>query len=321
MDKSFQAPILLVIFNRPHLTLQVFNQIKKVKPKYLYIAADGPRANRPDDFNKCAETRKIHELVDWDCELKVLFREDNLGCGIAVSSAISWFFENVEAGIILEDDCFPDLSFFSYCSELLQEYKDDDRISCISGNNFQNGIKRGNSSYYYSHYPITWGWASWRRSWSRFDFDISDASSIINSGNLDTVFPSKAEKKFWIKKLVQAYHESQHIWDYHYLFSIWKNHGMCIIPNINLVINLGFLNDGTHHFLNDSTKTNAKLQSMGFPMVKPHQVLVNREADKYLFKHFYSHSFQRAVRLIKENSLKSILSYFLARINKGQIQN
>lgn len=317
MEKQFLTPILLIFFNRAEVTLQVFEQIRKTKPKYLFLAADGPRPNRPDDTIACAETRKIKDLVDWDCELKLLFRDVNLGCGMAVSSAISWFFEQVEAGIILEDDCYPDPSFFPYCAQLLSEYQNEKKVSIISGNNFQNTI-RGSASYYYSHYPITWGWATWRRTWEQFDFNIAEAPLNIKNGMLDTVFPSPQEKKFWTKKLEKVNTESYHIWDIHFFYSIWKNQGICITPNKNLVVNLGFFDNGTHHFLVDSTKTNAKSESMDFPLVKPTVMKVNRAADHYLFEHFFSHSFSRGWRLFRENNWQSIFKYFKARLNKGQ---
>src|SRR5450759_4497034 len=125
MESKFETPVLFLIFNRSDTTQQVFNQIRQIKPKYLFVAADGPRLDRPVEIEKCLETKSIIQQIDWDCELKSLFSETNLGCRVGVSSAITWFFENVEQGIILEDDCLPDLSFFPYCENLLNKYKDD----------------------------------------------------------------------------------------------------------------------------------------------------------------------------------------------------
>src|SRR3990170_3491351 len=148
MQSPFSTPVLFLIFNRPDTTQVVFDQLKKVKPKYLFVAGDGPRESVPGEHDKCEETRKIINQVDWDCEVKTLFRDKNLGCGLAVSSAITWFFSQVPEGIILEDDCYPDLSFFRYCEELLLKYRDVDEVKLIGGNNFQNGITRGSGSYY-----------------------------------------------------------------------------------------------------------------------------------------------------------------------------
>lgn len=137
-----ETPILLLIFNRPDTTQEVFDAIKQAKPKRLFIAADGPRGEKPGEFEKCQAARKIVEQVDWECDFQGLFRENNLGCKKAVSSSISWFFDKVDEGIILEDDCLPDPSFFQFCEELLKHYRNNPKIMHISGNNFQCGRKR-----------------------------------------------------------------------------------------------------------------------------------------------------------------------------------
>ena len=156
----FEIPVLFLIFNRPDLTKIVFERIREVSPKQMFIAADGPRKEHPEDVEKCESARKIVlDMIGWDCEVKTLFQKKNLGCGLAVSQAITWFFEHVEEGIILEDDCLPDLSFFSYCSTLLEYYKLSPNVMHISGDNFQQGKKRGPNSYYFSKYIHCWGWA------------------------------------------------------------------------------------------------------------------------------------------------------------------
>ena len=167
------TPILFLIFNRPEITARVFQEIRKAKPKQIYIAADGPRIDHPDDTALCNKTRQICDSIDWDCEVKTLFREENLGCQLAVSNAIDWFFKHESEGIILEDDCLPSQSFFHFCAELLDFYRDDEEIMCISGNNFQQGRGDDEESYYFSRYPHCWGWATWRRAWNKYDHDMS----------------------------------------------------------------------------------------------------------------------------------------------------
>jgi len=307
---SFSTPILFLIFNRKDVTQRVFDQIKKAKPKYLYVAADGPRPENDADQINCAETREIVNQIDWDCELKTLFRENNLGCGPAVVSAIDWFFKNIEQGIVLEDDCYPDLSFFDYCEELLEKYRYTGNVKFIGGNNFQNGNLRGEGSYYFSRYPTSWGWASWRRSWELFNHDITEAEQNIAAGKLDSIFNSKQEKKHWQKSLKMASQDTKGIWDFHFYYALWKSNGYCITPNKNLVINLGFFDGGTHYFLKDSTKTNPRCEEISTPLLHPKDIAINKEADKYTFNHFYSHSLQRAIRIVRENDLLSILRYF-----------
>lgn len=313
-QQLFQTPVLFLIFNRAAVTQRVFEQIKQIRPKYLYIAADGPRADRADDEDQCRKTRSIVEQIDWNCELRTLFRTENLGCGPAVSSAISWFFEHVEGGIILEDDCFPNLSFFPYCEDLLIRYQQTEAVKFIGGNNFQNGTLRGQASYYFSHYPTSWGWATWKRSWQLFKADISDVDATFANGELNAVFTCEKEKTHWEKSIIKASKDAKSIWDFHFYYAIWKSSGICITPNKNMVVNLGFFDQGTHFFLKDSTKTNVKPDTIEFPLIHPDILTVNKTADRYTFDHFYSHSISRAFRLLKENDLLSIYTYFKNRM-------
>ena len=158
---EFNVPILLIVFNRLNTTQKVFEKIKEVKPKKFFIAADGPRKNKEGEKEKTGEVRKfILENIDWDCEVKTLFRDENLGCGKSVSGAITWFFENVEEGIIFEDDTVPDKSLFNFCEAMLNKYRLENEIKIIGGVNFQDGIKRGDASYYFTRICHIWGWAT-----------------------------------------------------------------------------------------------------------------------------------------------------------------
>ena len=162
-----KSAVLFVVFNRPDTTKRVFEAIRLAKPKRLYITTDGPRPNMPDDVQLCKQTREIVSVVDWDCEVKTLFREENAGCKNGVSAAINWFFDHEEEGIILEDDCLPANSFFKFCDTLLEKYRYDTRVRHITGCNLQFGKKWGDASYYFSNLTNGWGWASWRRAWRR----------------------------------------------------------------------------------------------------------------------------------------------------------
>ena len=192
--EQFKTPILFLIFNRPDLTDIVFKRIREVKPKYLYIAADGPRLTHPDDFEKCKRAREIVlNLIDWQCELKILFRNENLGCGKAISEAITWFFNHVEEGIVLEDDTFPSLSFFTFTSWALNKYRNNKNVMLITGTNFQLGKKRGLGDYYFSYYPNSWGWASWKRAWSFYEYTVKNFSDYEKS--LENIYFSKESPK------------------------------------------------------------------------------------------------------------------------------
>lgn len=238
----FPTPILFLIFNRPNNTKKVFAEIRKQKPKYLYIAADGPR-NDLFEITLCKEVRKVVTNIDWDCELKTLFREKNLGCKYAVSSAIDWFFEHVEGGIILEDDCLPDTSFFLFCDELLKKYKHDNKIMHITGTNLNDNLKFGDGSYYCSNYPNIWGWATWKRAWEKYDLELNNTDFYLEL--IKNKFKYHSEQKFWESR-INLLDTGLDTWDYQWMFSIWREDGICLNSNYNLVLNIGFDKEATH---------------------------------------------------------------------------
>lgn len=283
---AFNTPVLFLIFNRPDTTKQVFEKIREIQPKYLYVAADGPRTNKEGEKELCAATRNIVlENIDWDCEVKTLLREENLGCGKAVSSAITWFFENVPQGIILEDDILTDFSFFNFCEELLDYYKSDEQVFSITGSNFQDGKKRGNSSYYFSRYSYVWGWATWKRAWEKYDFEMSQLQNFKVKNKISKIFDDKQEQDFWIKQFENA--KSIDTWDYQWTFALWDNNGITITPNTNLTKNIGFGPDATHTTSSNPRISKFELKSINkIKYIK--EILVNVEADKYTFYNYYS---------------------------------
>src|SRR5215831_13781675 len=173
MDAIAVAPVALFVFNRPKLTATVYERIRAARPRRLLVVADGPRPFRPEDRQLCRATRQIVSAPDWACELLTNFADENLGCGRRMSSGLDWVFQQCSEAIILEDDCVPCESFFSFCSEMLNRYREDARIMHVSGNNFQDGRTRGRGSYFFSRYTLSWGWATWRRAWSHYDVKVS----------------------------------------------------------------------------------------------------------------------------------------------------
>jgi len=304
------SPILFLIFDRPDTTQKVFESIKRQKPKQLFIAADGPRMNEPGEAIKCKQTREIINQIDWDCEVKTLFRDINLGCGVAVSSAITWFFENVNEGIILEDDCFPDHSFFRYCDELLSFYREDTSIMMISGNNFQGGIKRSEGSYYFSHYAHIWGWASWRRAWRCYDYNMEAFPAFLKDNKFNHIFSDKKQVRATIKTMSRAYKKYYNTWDYQWSFSIWEHNGMCIIPEVNLVTNIGFDSRGTHTNTSDTKSACIPTIPMKFPLIHPIHKEINKEADYYTFINVLFQPFFLKIKILLKRFLTR-LSFFL----------
>jgi hypothetical protein len=243
---SFDTPILFLVFNRPDPTRKVFETIRKIKPKQLFVAADGPRKDRPLDIEMCEEVKRIVTQVDWNCDLKILFQEENLGCGKAVSEAISWFFEKVDQGIILEDDCLPDISFFEFCSILLHRHKYDDQVMHIGGNNFQFGKNRGNGDYYYSILGHIWGWATWRRAWRHYEFDLATAKPVSEESFSRAFKQNDLFINYYKDVFLQVGDHKIDTWDYQWLYTIIRNNGLAICPEVNLVQNIGFGKDATH---------------------------------------------------------------------------
>ena len=305
-NTPLHTPVLLIIFNRAHTTQQVFDRIRQVKPSRLYVAADGPRPNVETDIMKCAETRRIVEQVDWDCEVKTLFQEKNLKCGVAPATAISWFFEHEEAGIILEDDCVPSKSFFWFCQELLEKYKHDTRIMHISGNNYLNGWRKDNDySYYFSNKVNAWGWATWRRAWQLFDFNLKAYPELKQKGYLKGLFLNKFEETYRLSKLEEAFASISNgdIWDYQWEFTVYSNSGLCIVPEVNLVRNIGFGEDATHTFNTHDNKAQITENEIDFPLRHPQFVVRDIESDTKNFNHL--------IRGKVSSKLKSILTFNL----------
>jgi hypothetical protein len=300
----FETPILFLIFNREDTTQQVFEAIRRQKPKYLFIAADGPRKNKPGEVEICRRVREIVAQIDWDCKPKTLFRNENLGCKIAVSEAITWFFEQVEQGIILEDDCLPDPSFFPYCEELLNRYKDDDRIGHISGNCFFSGIVPKELSYDFCSVAHIWGWASWRRVWKNYDVNFSYwAEAQKNKNKRKSLFKNLPEEIYFSSFISDTLKENKRInaWDVQYLYMLRLQNQLSIYPAGNLVVNIGLFSENATHTVSKKTK---KLyipsEPIRFPLKHPEYFLPNRQIDdRTLKKRFFS--YKRLVRYFLKN--------------------
>lgn len=276
---NLHTPILFVIFNRPETTLRVFEEIIKVRPSKLYIAADGPRKNRPGEGRLCELSREnVLKNVTWECEIKTLFREENLGCKLAVSSAISWFFENEEWGIILEDDCLPNSDFFIYCKALLEKYKDVESVMHIGGADFLSGNVRVKETYYFSKMPHIWGWATWRRAWKLYDLHMSKLEEVFE--NFDEITRDKDIKDYWKKTLNDVKNGKIDTWDYQWVYTIWLNKGLSINSVVNMISNIGFGPDATHTRSVDETVANRKTTVLS-NIIHPAVIQRNVLADEY----------------------------------------
>jgi hypothetical protein len=281
IKKSLKTPVVFIVFNRPDTTLKVFEQIRRIKPEKLFVIADGPRLNKSGEIQKCKETRDIIDNVDWPCELFKNYSDFNLGCGKRVSTGIDWVFEFVEKAIIIEDDCLPNLDFFNYCEELLDKFEYNHNIFSICGSNFLKGNIINQSSYYFSSHFHVWGWATWKRAWKFFDYESINLSFDIVNEKLKQKFLTKSETRFYKKMFSEMKDKQIDTWDYQWFFTHIYYDGLTIIPNKNLVSNIG--SEGTHFSQNNyNPRINLPLFPI-LPIVHPKQITLDKNADHLLY--------------------------------------
>ena len=268
---TVKSSILFLTYKRLEPTQRVFEIISKVRPKKLYIASDGPKSANIGEAARIQEVRTwILENINWPCEVHQLFRDHNLGCRKGVGSAIDWFFGHEERGIILEDDCVPSVSFFQYCDELLEKYEAVEEVMAIGGYN-PLGVTTGpeQASYFFSHYFECWGWASWRRSWQRYDTNLEDWRSAKVDEYLRNIQNTWAFRSFWRNILKDVLDARIDTWAYRMLFSMWRHQGLCIIPEKNLVTNVGFGTEASHTTDSKDNNANASSYELDHPLRDP----------------------------------------------------
>lgn len=293
---SFDTPIALLIFNRPDVTRRVFDAIRQVRPRQLFVVGDGAREDRPGERMQVNATRSLVDNVDWPCDVQTCFSDTNLGCKRRVSSGLAWLFGQVEDAIILEDDCLPDPSFFPYCQVLLDRYRDDPRIGAISGDNFQDGIRRTPHSYYFSKYFHCWGWASWRRVWERYDLEMNAWPEFREHLAIESFADSECERWFWNDTFDKQHRGEIDSWAYPWLFSCWTQNALTVLPSVNLISNIGFSEDATHCTSAESQFANLPVGSL-HTLQHPKRIYRNVEADRYTFlRNFYRDTWSRRTR-------------------------
>ena len=283
MSSNLSTAIVMIIFKRPSQTERVFKMIADARPSRLYIVADGPRNS--EEALICNQTRQIVEHIDWDCKVQRNYSEINLGLRNRVISGLDWVFQHEESAIILEDDCLPHPTFFSFCDELLKYYKDDDSVMHISGDNFLQEKLALAQSYYFSKYAHIWGWATWRRAWSLFhkwDLDLSNMELDFR------IFPTPSERNFWRGLLKQfRSHQMTYTWDYQWALTCLAHKALCVMPESNLVSNIGFGAEATHT-RDKNWLANLSSSPIEFPLNHPPQKVWDSSADRYSAKIFFS---------------------------------
>jgi len=301
----------LLVCDRPQATRKVFERIREAQPRKLYVAADGPRPDDPEAPRLCAEARAVVQHADWECDVHTLLRERNLGCKRAVSSAITWFFENVEEGIVLEDDCLPHPTFFRFCAELLERFRHDERLMSIGGNNFRAAPPNGTASYTFSAYPQIWGWATWRRAWAHYDDDLGLWPSLRATSWLERFLGDRAATRFWRAVFDWDVRGQIDTWDFAWTFACWTQHALAVHPAVNLVTNIGFGDQALHTANAASPLAAVPAVPVGFPLVHPPAVLRDYEADRFTAEHVHQVRLRtsrrrRAVRRLRQVRLRPV---------------
>lgn len=281
------TPIALIIFNRPETTKQVFEQIVHAKPRTFFVIADGPRPDHPEDVEKCAATRAIVEKVDWPCDLVKNYSEVNLGCGVRPATGITRVFEHVDQAIILEDDCVPHPSFFRFCHELLEKYRDDERVMMISGRNNWDG-SLSPYSYYFAYHHSNWGWATWRRAWQHFDMRIKAWPALRETSWLQDILEYPAAVELWRRIFDKAHGGAGEVdfWDYQWTFALWSRFGLAITPKVNLITNIGFGEGASHTKSRKDFRAELSASAACFPLVHPPFIVRAEDMDRVAFSQF-----------------------------------
>lgn len=286
-----KTPVLFIIFNRLDTVKQSFEPIRKYQPDKLFIAADGPRKDKPGEAERCEEVRKwVLDNIDWECEVQTLFRDVNVGCGQGPKQAIDWLFANEEMGVILEDDCVASESFFEFAFQMLEKYKDDTHISIICGSNFdKDGCWQSkDADYFFSVVPYTWGWATWRRNWEGYDFSMSKWNEINKSRLLAFMFKDVEHRNYWKYVFDETVGKNPHdIWDYQFFFSCYDKRQLAIVPNANLINNIGDGEDATHSSHNADYRKAILRKELEFPLRHPQKKVRNWNYDAWVMDKCY----------------------------------
>lgn len=291
-----KTPIALIAFKRPEKTREVLDIIRQIRPSQFFLIVNAPRSDSPDEVERSKSVKAILEQIDWPCEVTRKYSETYFEVGEQISNGLSWLFEQVEEAIIVEDDCILHPSFFPFCEELLDEYRNDHRICSISAQNVNLGRKYMDSSYYFSRYTLLWGWATWRRAWQHYDYTMKTWPAIVETDWLRDFLGNERAARHW-KKLFQATYKSEiKTWDYQWTLSCWLQGSLSIHPNVNLVRNVGFDASASNpHDVTNKTVV-APLQLMEFPLKHPSFVRRCLEADEWIENEYFEGGWKRQMK-------------------------
>jgi GT2 family glycosyltransferase len=278
--EPLRTPVVLVLFARPDTTERLVELVRAARPPLVFVIADGPRPDRPEDVGRCEATREVVARTDWDCEVRTAYADANLGVKRRVETGFEWVFEQVDEAIILEDDCIPHPTFFPFCDELLERYRDEPRIFSIAGGCFEPDRVVG-PSYRFSRYQLIWGWATWRRAWRQYDPLLTRWPELRDTGGLEELLEDRRAVQFWSWAFEQAHSGHFSAWDWAWNLAVWLDGGLSVVPSRNLVANVGFREDATntrpeHH----RQEVTPPAVAMEFPLRHPSEIVRDADADR-----------------------------------------
>jgi glycosyltransferase involved in cell wall biosynthesis len=281
-----KSSVLLLTFNRPDNVIRVLECIKNANIHALYIACDGPRSGQVDDILKIQAIHKIVAQIDWCANVKTLYRESNLGCGHAVSEAITWFMEDAGEGIILEDDCLPDPTFFPFCAEMLNRYRNSPNVMQIAGYNLLSGQYINGSDYLFSQLGWQWGWATWKRAWDHFDIKMKSWPQFKEYG-FHKYFPFSQVR---VDIFDRTHSGITDTWDYQWQNAMAICHGISVVPIFSLTENIGFGVGATHGQHQDAgQRFLVPVQALHFPLKHCPFIYPDQQYDRILSKKTHPH--------------------------------
>ncbi|MBR2614405.1 MAG: hemolysin activation protein [Clostridia bacterium] len=309
IKSNIDLSVLLIFFARPNTLEPVFKKVKEARPSKLFLACDGARENNERDVEAIEQCKKIVEDIDWECEVYTNYSTQNLGCGRGPSNAISWAFEHTDKLLILEDDCVPDETLFPFMAEMLEKYKDDERVGIISGFNHFKDWDCGEYSYCFTKTGATLGWGTWKRVWEKYDYILKDMDEKYCQKLLSGAFKDdrmmKARMGSWRKAVIETRTKKVNYWDVQFGFLKYAQSYLCVVPKGNLIYNIGVGAGSTH---TENTKESKwKLGKilfmptvpMQFPLKHPNYMICDSEYDEKSFRMINPNKFVRVIRKIK----------------------
>ncbi len=312
IDTISDIPVLFFPFSRPQYARQVFDAIKKAQPRKFYFYCDKAREGNEEEIKNNNIIREYINEVDWDCDLKTWFRDENIGVYTSILNAIDWFFDNEEYGIILEEDCLPSMAFFDFCRQLLPKYKDDPRVWFISGNNFVEDFDFKGYDYLFSAISYQWGWATWKSRWEKNNRNGFDIKKMIEEKLFYNVFGSKKIARFENIKWLQSANEKGVLipvsWDYIFQMTMRTYNGLAIVPRINLTSNIGVIGF-------NSKKSNKHFHNKKLP---EESVFIIQKNPNFVVSNMdYVHAFYN--KLLLRHYWSKMIRYYLSKLGVKRI--